>query len=96
MPPVLHTMYADKPMAGHGLMQAIAASTASSANKARAVWLVDYLGLRRSSSKAGPGTSQKRRQRRPVTFDHGPPSPVNRSKNTASPRILLHGFDLVG
>jgi type I restriction enzyme R subunit len=42
--PCLHTMYADKPMQGHGLMQAIARVNRVSKNKPGGL-VVDYLGL---------------------------------------------------
>lgn len=42
--PCLHTMYADKPMCGHGLMQAIARVNRVFSNKPGGL-IVDYLGL---------------------------------------------------
>jgi type I restriction enzyme R subunit len=42
--PCLHTMYADKPMQGHGLMQAIARVNRVFSNKPGGL-IVDYLGL---------------------------------------------------
>jgi hypothetical protein len=42
--PCLHTMYADKPMQGHGLMQAIARVNRVFSNKPGGL-VVDYLGL---------------------------------------------------
>ena len=42
--PCLHTMYVDKPMRGHGLMQAIARVNRSSSDKPGGL-VVDYLGL---------------------------------------------------
>ena len=42
--PCLHTLYADKPMSGHGLMQAIARVNRVFRDKPGG-WVVDYLGL---------------------------------------------------
>ncbi|HOD48177.1 MAG: type I restriction endonuclease subunit R [Opitutaceae bacterium] len=49
--PCLHTMYADKPMQGHGLMQAIARVNRVFRNKPGGL-VVDYLGLAEQLKKA--------------------------------------------
>jgi type I restriction enzyme R subunit len=49
--PSLHTMYADKPMQGHGLMQAIARVNRVFSNKPGGL-VVDYLGLADQLKKA--------------------------------------------
>jgi type I restriction enzyme, R subunit len=49
--PCLHTMYADKPMQGHGLMQAIARVNRVFSNKPGGL-VVDYLGLADQLKKA--------------------------------------------
>ena len=49
--PVLHTMYLDKPMRGHGLMQAIARVNRVSENKPGGL-VVDYLGLGQALKRA--------------------------------------------
>ena len=71
----LHTMYVDKPMRGHGLMQAIARVNRVFKDKPGGL-IVDYLGLayelkqalaRRIPKSGGKGTTAidaKRRSRR--------------------------------
>src|SRR5207245_5225637 len=49
--PCLHTMYADKPMRGHGLMQAIARVNRVFKDKPGGL-VVDYLGLAHELKKA--------------------------------------------
>src|SRR3972149_73872 len=49
--PSLHTMYADKPMRGHGLMQAIARVNRVFREKPGGL-VVDYLGLARELKQA--------------------------------------------
>lgn len=49
--PCLHTMYVDKPMRGHGLMQAIARVNRVFSNKPGGL-VVDYLGLAQDLKKA--------------------------------------------
>jgi len=49
--PILHTMYLDKPMRGHGLMQAIARVNRVSENKPGGL-VVDYLGLGQALKRA--------------------------------------------
>ena len=49
--PCLHTMYADKPMQGHGLMQAIARVNRVFRDKPGGL-VVDYLGLADQLKKA--------------------------------------------
>jgi type I restriction enzyme R subunit len=55
--PCLHTMYADKPMQGHGLMQAIARVNRVFRDKPGGV-VVDYLG--RADSHRQPTDRSKR------------------------------------
>lgn len=47
----MHTMYIDKPMQGHGLMQAIACVSRVFRNKPAGL-IVDYLGIADSLKKA--------------------------------------------
>jgi type I restriction enzyme R subunit len=68
--PCLHTMYADKPMQGHGLMQAIARVNRVFRDKPGGL-VVDYLGLADQLKHA-------------LATTHGRPSP-SCSRNTASP-----------
>ena len=66
--PCLHTMYVDKPMRGHGLMQAIARVNRVFKDKPGGL-VVDYLGLA-ARTEAGPGQLHARaaaRDGRPST-----------------------------
>ena len=56
--PSLHTMYLDKPMQGHNLMQAIARVNRVFKDKPRGL-VVDYLGLANSFTEA-PSASTPR------------------------------------
>ena len=66
--PCLHTMYVDKPMQGHGLMQAIARVNRVFKDKPGGL-VVDYLGLADSLKKAMAIYTQGRRAR---SDDHRP------------------------
>ncbi len=57
--PCLHTMYVDKPMRGHGLMQAIARVNRVFKDKPGGL-VVDYLGLARRA-EAGAGDLHRER-----------------------------------
>ena len=58
--PCLHTMYVDKPMRGHGLMQAIARVNRVFRDKPGGL-VVDYLGLA-DELQAGPGHLHRERR----------------------------------
>ena len=58
--PSLHTMYVDKPMRGHGLMQAIARVNRVFKDKPGGL-VVDYLGLAQDL-KTGPGHLHRERR----------------------------------
>ena len=70
--PCLHTMYLDKPMRGHGLMQAIARVNRVFRDKPGGL-VVDYLGLADQLKQAlaaytesgGQGSAEHRHRRRP-------------------------------
>ena len=86
--PCLHTMYADKPMQGHGLMQAIARVNRVFRDKPGGL-VVDYLGLADQLKHALAAlTHRARRQRRsdPST----PPRGGGGKEKTLSPSDLLH------
>ena len=61
--PSLHTMYVDKPMRGHGLMQAIARVNRVFKDKPGGLF-VDYLGLAQDL-KTGPCHLHRERRHRP-------------------------------
>ena len=92
--PVLHTMYVDKPMRGHGLMQAIARVNRVFKGKPGGL-VVDYLGLGPTLKAA---VNDYTRSKGAVT------SPSNMSmavvvfseKMEVSVRDLLHPFDFSG
>jgi type I restriction enzyme, R subunit len=87
--PPLHTMYIDKPMQGHGLMQAIARVNRVYKDKPGGL-IVDYLGL--------PTTCKKRWQPTPKPVIPPKPRPgTKRSTNCSnamkSAKGLFYGFD---
>lgn len=88
--PCLHTMYVDKPMQGHGLMQAIARVNRVFKDKPGGL-VVDYLGLADSLKKAlanyteSGGTGD-------ATFDQEQAVEVMREKYEIV-RGILYGFD---
>ena len=59
--PCLHTMYVDKPMRGHGLMQAIARVNRVFKDKPGGL-VVDYLGLARPIEAGAGHLHRKRRE----------------------------------
>ena len=88
--PCLHTMYVDKPMRGHGLMQAIARVNRVFKDKPGGL-VVDYLGLadelkRRWRPTPRAAARARRRSIRPKRW---------RScwRSTRSAAALFHGFD---
>ena len=80
--PCLHTMYADKPMQGHGLMQAIARVNRVFQNKPGGL-IVDYLGLADQLKKAMANYTQAGGKGEP-TFDQ-----------ELAVRKMLEQFDVV-
>jgi type I restriction enzyme R subunit len=69
--PSLHTMYMDKPMRGHGLMQAIARVNRVFKDKPGGL-VVDYLGLA-DELKAGAGDLHRERRHRATALDQARP-----------------------
>ncbi len=88
--PCLHTMYADKPMQGHGLMQAIARVNRVFRDKPGGL-VVDYLGLADQLKKA-LATYTESGGRGAPTFDTQQAVAVLLEKHGVA-CDLLHGFD---
>jgi type I restriction enzyme R subunit len=90
--PAMHTMYVDKPMRGHGLMQAIARVNRVFKDKPAGL-VVDYIGIAQSLKQAlSQYTPQDQRQ-----------TGVNQAEAVAVMlekldvvRSLFHGFDYTG
>ncbi len=87
--PVLHTMYADKPMQGHGLMQAIARVNRVFRDKPGGL-VVDYLGLADQLKRALANYTESGGQGNP-TFDTAQAIAVMLEKHGIA-CDLLHGF----
>src|SRR5208282_1568955 len=87
--PSLHTLYIDKPMRGHGLMQAIARVNRVFKNKPGGL-VVDYLGVAHELKKALAEYSQKDKK------DTGIPQEVAVSFMLEKLEVLkglMHGLD---
>jgi len=87
--PCLHTMYADKPMQGHGLMQAIARVNRVFRDKPGGL-VVDYLGLADQLKRALATYTESGGQGNP-TFDTAQAIAVMLEKHGAA-SDMLHGF----
>jgi len=88
--PCLHTMYADKPMQGHGLMQAIARVNRVYRDKPGGL-VVDYLGLADQLKKALVTYTESGGQGNPV-FDTAQAVAVMLEKHGIACDIM-HGFN---
>ncbi len=88
--PCLHTMYADKPMQGHGLMQAIARVNRVFRDKPGGL-VVDYLGLADQLKRALVTYTESGGQGDP-TFDTAQAIAVMLEKHGIA-RDLMHGCD---
>lgn len=88
--PCLHTMYADKPMQGHGLMQAIARVNRVFRDKPGGL-VVDYLGLADQLKKALVTYTESGGQGNP-TFDTAQAIAVMLEKHGIACDIM-HGFN---
>jgi type I restriction enzyme, R subunit len=88
--PCLHTMYADKPMQGHGLMQAIARVNRVFRNKPGGL-VVDYLGLADQLKQALATYTESGGQGNP-TFDTAQAIAVMLEKHGIA-CDMLHGFN---
>jgi type I restriction enzyme, R subunit len=88
--PCLHTMYADKPMQGHGLMQAIARVNRVFSNKPGGL-VVDYLGLADQLKNALVTYTQSGGEGSP-TFDTAQAIAVMLEKHGIA-SDMMHGLD---
>ncbi|MBV6498942.1 MAG: hypothetical protein CJBNEKGG_01172 [Prosthecobacter sp.] len=88
--PCLHTMYADKPMQGHGLMQAIARVNRVFKDKPGGL-VVDYLGLADQLKKALANYTESGGKGDP-TFDTKQAIAVMLEKHGIA-SAMMHGFD---
>jgi len=88
--PCMHTMYIDKPMQGHGLMQAIARVNRVFRDKPGGL-VVDYLGLADQLKKA-LSTYTESGGKGKATFDQEEAVAVMREKHEVV-CDMLHGFD---
>ena len=88
--PCLHTMYADKPMQGHGLMQAIARVNRVFRDKPGGL-VVDYLGLADQLKKALVTYTESGGEGNP-TFDTAQAIAVMLEKHGIA-CDMMHGFD---
>ena len=91
--PSLHTMYVDKPMRGHGLMQAIARVNRVFGDKPGGL-VVDYLGLAHELKRALATYTESGGGGRAV-LDQADAVAVMREKHEVC-RALFHGFDRSG
>ena len=88
--PCLHTLYADKPMQGHGLMQAIARVNRVFGDKPGGL-VVDYLGLADQLKQALANYTESGGQGSP-TLDTAQALAVLQEKHGVA-AAMLHGFD---
>jgi type I restriction enzyme R subunit len=88
--PCLHTMYVDKPMHGHGLMQAIARVNRVFGQKQGGL-VVDYLGLAHQLKKA-LGTYANSGGKGKTAIDIGEAVAVLMEKYEIA-KAMLHGYD---
>ena len=89
--PSLHTMYVDKPMRGHGLMQAIARVNRVFKDKPGGL-VVDYLGLADELQQGARDLHRERRHRQDRASTRPRRSRVMLEKYEIC-RGLFHGFD---
>jgi len=87
--PCMHTMYVDKPMQGHGLMQAIARVNRVFRTKPAGL-IVDYIGIAQSLKSALNLYSPS--DRKEVEMEPGAAEAVLAEKVEVV-RAMLHGFD---
>ena len=88
--PSLHTMYVDKPMRGHGLMQTIARVNRVFRNKPGGL-VVDYLGIANDIRRATINYTESGGHGR-ATVDKAEAVAVMQEKYEVC-RALFHGFD---
>jgi type I restriction enzyme R subunit len=88
--PCLHTMYVDKPMQGHGLMQAIARVNRVFKDKEGGL-IVDYLGLADQLKKAMANYTQAGGKGKPALDQEAAVAKMLELLDVA--RAMFHGFD---
>ncbi len=88
--PCLHTMYADKPMQGHGLMQAIARVNRVFGTKPGGL-IVDYLGLADQLKKAMANYTQAGGKGQPTFDQEAAVRKMQEHFDVVS--SMFHGFD---
>src|SRR5216684_433992 len=89
--PCLHTMYADKPMRGHGLMQAIARVNRVFRDKPGGL-VVDYLGLADQLKRALADYTEKDRSQAGIPQEKAVDILLEKYEIILA---LFHGFDYV-
>jgi type I restriction enzyme, R subunit len=87
--PCMHTMYIDKPMQGHGLMQAIARVNRVFKNKPGGL-IVDYLGIADSLKKALSNYTERDRSEAGVPQEDAVALLLEKYEVT---KQVFHGFD---
>ena len=87
--PCLHTMYADKPMQGHGLMQAIARVNRVFKDKPGGL-IVDYLGLADQLKKALANYTEGDRDETGIDKEQAVEKMLEKYEVVAA---MFHGFD---
>ena len=90
--PCLHTMYADKPMQGHGLMQAIARVNRVFGTKPGGM-IVDYLGLADQLKRALSDYTEGDRRQAGIPKEEAVAILLEKYEIAAA---MLHGFDYSG
>lgn len=89
-PPCVHTLYVDKPMKGHNLMQAIARVNRVFKDKQGGL-VVDYIGIANELKSALKEYTASRGRGRPTVDVHEAYSVLMEKLDVL--RALLHGFD---
>ena len=90
--PCLHTMYVDKPMQGHGLMQAIARVNRVFKDKPGGL-VVDYLGLADQLKRALADYTESDRGQAGIPQDQAVALMLEKFEVVA---VMFHGFDYSG
>ncbi|KQX88795.1 type I restriction endonuclease subunit R [Variovorax sp. Root473] len=91
--PCVHTLYVDKPMKGHNLMQAIARVNRVFSNKQGGL-VVDYIGIGNELKAAMKDYTASNGRGRPTVDAHEAYSVLAEKIDVL--RVMLHGFDYSG
>jgi type I restriction enzyme R subunit len=91
--PCVHTLYVDKPMKGHNLMQAIARVNRVFRDKQGGL-VVDYIGIGNELKSAMKDYTQSKGRGRPTVDAHEAHSVLMEKLDVL--RAMLHGFDYSG